>query len=225
MPLQRTSSSREEAADRQGSDRRRALAGLRVLLVEDDADGREALAVALRSAGVQVSAVASSGDALHAIGECPPDVLVSDIGLPLEDGYVLIRKVRALEASRGGVIPAIALTAYTGAQDRARALAAGYQAHVAKPIDPAQLLAVLANFRSRENSSSSACHEGASLPHALQRRREIRAGGDVARRPVEAEGQVVVPGPPASAASSLRRRAVGQLGREVEGERAVTWPW
>jgi signal transduction histidine kinase/DNA-binding response OmpR family regulator len=132
------------------------LAGVRVLVVEDDADGREAIAMLLTSAGADVVAVASASAALRAIADEAPDVLVSDIGLPIEDGYVLIRKVRALEAARGGAVPAIALTAYTRAHDRARALAAGYQAHVCKPVDPPELLGALSEFVSARRAHDSA---------------------------------------------------------------------
>src|SRR6266404_3253624 len=120
------------------------LDGLRVLVVEDDGDGREAIAMLLTTAGADVIAVESAQAALAAMSDGVPHVLVSDIGLPLEDGYVLIQKVRQLDAAHGGAVPAIALTAYTRPQDRARALAAGYQAHVCKPVDPLELLSALA---------------------------------------------------------------------------------
>jgi CheY-like chemotaxis protein len=79
-----------------------------------------------------------------------PDVLVSDIGMPGENGYSLIRKLRQLEAERGGRIPAIALTAYARSEDRAAAIAAGFQLHISKPVDPAQLAAVVANIVKRK---------------------------------------------------------------------------
>jgi CheY-like chemotaxis protein len=119
---------------------------VRVLVVEDDPDGREALVFLLTYAGAQVTSVGSTRAALDAISAAPPDVLVSDIGLPFEDGYALIEKVRAFGIERGGAIPAVAVTAYTRAQDRARALDAGYQAYVPKPLDPAALISILAAF-------------------------------------------------------------------------------
>jgi len=120
------------------------LDGIRVLVVEDDADSRDALAILLTNGGAQVVAVASVRAALTAIADAVPDVVVSDIGLPAEDGYALIRKLRTLPAEDGGQVPAIALTAYTRAKDRAHALAAGYTAHVCKPVDPNELLAAVA---------------------------------------------------------------------------------
>ncbi len=133
------------------------LDGLRVLVVEDDGDGREAIAMLLTTAGADVIAVESAQAALAAMSDGVPHVLVSDIGLPLEDGYVLIQKVRQLDAAHGGAVPAIALTAYTRPQDRARALAAGYQAHVCKPVDPLELLSALAVHIPRSiNVASSA---------------------------------------------------------------------
>jgi PAS domain S-box-containing protein len=116
-----------------------ALAGVRVLLVEDDADGRELIAYMLRSAGAEVRAVESAAAAIDALDAAPPDVIVSDIGMAGEDGYALIRRVRARRRDRGGAIPAIALTAFAAPEDRARALAAGYQVHIPKPVMPGDL--------------------------------------------------------------------------------------
>jgi len=120
------------------------LDGVRVLVVDDDADGREAVALVLAGAGAEVSTAASVRLALTAIEHWPPDVVVSDIAMPLEDGYVFIEQLRHLVAERGLNIPAIALTAYARAEDRARALAAGYLEHLVKPVEPTQLLSVLA---------------------------------------------------------------------------------
>ena len=120
------------------------LDGIRVLVVEDEVDARDALSVIMSQAGATVTAVGTARDALSKLTAWRPDVLVCDIGLPAEDGYALIGKVRALGVDRGGSVPAVALTAYAQASDRARALAAGYQAHVAKPCEPDQLLRVLA---------------------------------------------------------------------------------
>jgi len=126
------------------------LDGLRALVVDDDADGREAIAVMLTGAGAEVSTAASVRSALTSVDHWLPDVVVSDIGLPGEDGYVFIEQLRILGAKRGLSIPAVALTAYAGSEERARALAAGYLEHLAKPVEPAHLLAVLRAFRPAE---------------------------------------------------------------------------
>jgi CheY-like chemotaxis protein len=98
----------------------------------------------LTQAGARVKAVASVREALQMFEEEPPDALVSDIGLPDDDGYGLIRRIRQHEADHGGFLPAVALTGYARVEDRARILAAGFQAHVPKPVDPVELTAVIA---------------------------------------------------------------------------------
>ncbi|MBD1839089.1 response regulator [Coleofasciculus sp. FACHB-501] len=123
-----------------------ALSGLRLLLVEDDADIREVVVTTLEEAGASVRAVASVPEAMKALDRELPDLVISDIGMPLEDGYGLIRQLRNREAERGGKIPAIALTAYTTEEDRLQTLAAGYQRHLSKPVETAQLVAVVANL-------------------------------------------------------------------------------
>ena len=125
------------------------LQGVRVLVVDDEAEARELLTVVLEQCGAQVQVAASAGQALEALEQSQPDVLVSDIGMPNEDGYALIRQVRALGPERGGRLPAVALTAYARTQDRLRALAAGYQTHVPKPIEPAELVMIVANLVGR----------------------------------------------------------------------------
>jgi CheY-like chemotaxis protein len=100
----------------------------------------------LTQAGGTVKAVASAREALAEMEMQPSDVLVSDIGLPDEDGYALIRQIRQHEATHGGFLPAIALTGYARAEDRARILAAGFQAHIAKPVEPVELTAVIATI-------------------------------------------------------------------------------
>jgi CheY-like chemotaxis protein len=122
---------------------------LRVLIVEDEADSREMLLIVLTQCGAQVRAVANAADALSQLEAWRPDVLISDIEMPGEDGYSLIRKVRSLPAERGGKIPAAALTAYARAEDRMRALLAGFQLHVPKPVEPAELAAVVASLAGR----------------------------------------------------------------------------
>jgi len=123
-----------------------ALTGVRVLVVEDNTDARELLALALADAGAEVSSAASAREAMETLQRLKPDVLVSDIQMPDEDGYTLIRKVRALAPNAGGQIRAAALTAYTRTEDRARALRAGFQAYVAKPVQVDELVAVVANL-------------------------------------------------------------------------------
>ncbi|MDQ1612289.1 MAG: hypothetical protein QOG00_2220, partial [Pyrinomonadaceae bacterium] len=125
------------------------LDGLRVLLVEDEPDSREMLVVVLTQCRAEVRAVSNAADALSQLESWRPDVLISDIEMPGEDGYTLIRKVRALPPERGGKIPAAALTAYARAEDRMRALLAGFQLHVPKPVEPAELAAVVASLAGR----------------------------------------------------------------------------
>lgn len=125
------------------------LTGLRVLVVDDEPDTLEFLCVALSQYGAQVRAATSSARALETFVEWKPDVLVSDLGMPDEDGFALIGKVRALAPEQGGHTPAAALTAYVREEDRLRALAAGYQSHVAKPVDPKMLAAVVADLAKR----------------------------------------------------------------------------
>jgi signal transduction histidine kinase len=122
------------------------LVGVRVLVVDDDEDSRELVARVLEGHGAEVVAVGSAQDALAAIERQRPSVLVSDIGMPDVDGYELIARVRALEETRGGHLPSAALTAYTRNADRARALTAGFDAHVPKPLDPSELSAVVARL-------------------------------------------------------------------------------
>ncbi|MGH9901582.1 MAG: ATP-binding response regulator [Pyrinomonadaceae bacterium] len=126
-----------------------SLEGLRVLVVDDEADTRELLRAVLESCGSEVTTAASAAAALEALERERPDVLVSDLGMPEEDGYSLIAKVRALPAGRGGQTPAAALTAYTRAEDRMRVLRAGFQIHLPKPVEPAELVTVVANLAGR----------------------------------------------------------------------------
>ena len=126
-----------------------SLDGLRVLIVDDEPDTREMLRIMIERFGAQVKAEASSASALEALEQWKPDVLVSDIEMPGEDGYGLIKKIRALEPVRGGTIPAVALTAYARPEDRVRSLSAGYQMHVAKPAEPVELAIVIASLAGR----------------------------------------------------------------------------
>ncbi len=127
------------------------LDGVRVLAVDDEPDTREMLKAGLRRCGAEVTAVGSAAEALEAIAAAVPDLLISDIGMPEMDGYDLIRQVRELTAENGGKVPAIALTAYARAEDRMQALRAGYQMHVPKPVELAELVAVAASLIRRDN--------------------------------------------------------------------------
>jgi CheY-like chemotaxis protein len=129
------------------------LNGQRVLLVDDEADTLGMLGTMLRGRGAEVRVCTSAREAFDALQEWKPDVMISDIGMPGEDGYELIRKVRALEHGRGGHTPAIALSGYARAEDRARALAAGFQAHLAKPVEPSELTAAVARLTERSPTS------------------------------------------------------------------------
>jgi len=115
----------------------------RILIVEDDPDTRELLKTVLAQHGAEVTTAESGSGALAEITHVKPDVIISDIGLAGQNGYDLIRKIRSLDPEEGGHVPAIALTAYAGASDRRRALLAGFQTHLAKPIEPDDLLAVI----------------------------------------------------------------------------------
>jgi CheY-like chemotaxis protein len=123
---------------------RTMLEGIRLLVVEDEAESREMLVAAFERCGAQVSVAVSASEAMEVLQRAPPDAVVCDIALPGEDGHEFIRKVRAVEAKKGGRIPALALTAYAGPEDRERALAAGFDTHVAKPAAPAELVAKVA---------------------------------------------------------------------------------
>ena len=118
------------------------LRGLRTLVVEDDPDSLEMVCTLLTQRGADVRPAASTAEALEVIERWRPDLLISDLGMPEEDGYTLIRRVRALPAEKGGQVPAVALSARTRPEDRIEALSAGFQMHVAKPVAPAELLAV-----------------------------------------------------------------------------------
>ncbi len=125
------------------------LDGVHVLVVDDEPDTLEVLKAGLGQCGAEVSAVSSAAEALELMMADVPDLLISDIGMPGEDGYELIRKVRALPKENGGRIPAIALTAYARTEDRLKSLRAGYQMHVPKPVELAELVAVAASLADR----------------------------------------------------------------------------
>jgi signal transduction histidine kinase len=122
------------------------LSGIRVLVVDDDTDSREFFAFVLEQLGAQVSTVTSAGEAIAFLEQSQPNILLSDIGMPDMDGYMLMRQIRAMPPEQGGQILAIALTAYAGEIDRQQALEAGFQHHLAKPVEPNELVKVILNL-------------------------------------------------------------------------------
>jgi CheY-like chemotaxis protein len=125
------------------------LKGIHVLLVEDDDDSREMVRTLLEYCSALVTAVNSAQDAIKTLQYVKPDILLTDIAMPRHDGYWLIREVRSLPADQGGSIPAIAITAHSYTHGVDRALAAGFQAHLRKPIDPWELARTIANLIGR----------------------------------------------------------------------------
>lgn len=130
-----------------------SLQGLKLLIVDDEADARELLQTMLAPCGAEIITAATTSEALAQLEKQKPDLLVSDIGLPEEDGYTLIRKIRVLPENRGGKIPAIALTAYARSEDRVRALSLGYQLHVPKPVELEELAFAIASLSGRVGKS------------------------------------------------------------------------
>jgi PAS domain S-box-containing protein len=131
------------------------LKGLRVLVIDDEEDARELLTIALTQSGAEVRTSATVRAALDILDQWKPNVLVSDIGMPGQDGYDLIRTVRALESESGGRIPALALTGYASAEDAARARLAGYETHMAKPVTPSDLVVAVASLVAKVPSTKS----------------------------------------------------------------------
>jgi CheY-like chemotaxis protein/two-component sensor histidine kinase len=129
------------------------LEGVRVLIVDDEADAREFLEALFVECKALVVTAASTEDGLARLKEFKPDVLISDIGMPEQDGYVFIAKARSLPPDLGGRTPAIALTAYARAEDRARVLLSGFQSHLAKPVEPLEILALAASLVSMRRPS------------------------------------------------------------------------
>jgi CheY-like chemotaxis protein len=122
------------------------LYGLKILVVDDDVDTRELIEWVLKRVGAEVTSVGSAREALDVLEREKPHLLVSDIAMPEEDGYALLKKIRALPPERGGRIPAIALTAHSLVQDRLQSLRAGFQSHVPKPVVPEELVEVVASI-------------------------------------------------------------------------------
>ena len=122
------------------------LDGITVLVVDDEPDARELIKRVLSQCGAKVLTAGSAGEGLLIVKEAQPDVLLSDIGMPYEDGYALIKNVRSLPVAQGGAIPAGALTAFARSEDRQKSLRAGFQIHIPKPIDPSELVTVVASL-------------------------------------------------------------------------------
>ncbi|MEG4918387.1 PAS domain-containing protein [Microcoleus sp. B7-D4] len=129
------------------------LSGIKVLAVDDDADARDLVVFLLEDCGASVTAVANAADALAFLTQSVPDLLLSDIGMPDTDGYMLMRQVRALAPDKGGLVPAIALTAYAGEIDYQQALAAGFQRHICKPLDPDKLVQAIGEVLDRSGKN------------------------------------------------------------------------
>jgi CheY-like chemotaxis protein len=126
-----------------------SLTGVRVLLVDDLAEARELITFALVNRGAEVRTAASAAEGLSALGDWRPDVILSDLAMPGEDGYSFIRKVRKLNEESGGKIPAATLTAYVGRKEYLRSLEAGFQAHITKPVEWDELVIVVASLAGR----------------------------------------------------------------------------
>ena len=128
-----------------------SLEGARILMVDDDAETREMMRVMLEQFGADVVTAASAGEALSKFQPGRYDAMLADIGMAEVDGYELIARVRALGPEKGGDVPAIAITAYAGKEDRLRAITSGFQYHMSKPIEPGELVGAIANLiRGRE---------------------------------------------------------------------------
>ncbi|HVG35316.1 MAG TPA: response regulator [Pyrinomonadaceae bacterium] len=128
------------------------LNGLRILLVDDEADTRDLIATVLEQCGAEVTGCGSAAEALTTLQTWKPDLLITDIGMPEEDGYSLLKKVRQLD-DLSGKIPAVALTAYASTEDRIHILSAGFQMHIAKPVEPQELITIIANVAGRQSAA------------------------------------------------------------------------
>jgi CheY-like chemotaxis protein len=131
-------------------DQSERLDEMKLLIVDDEQDTRDLLQTALSECGAITTVAASADDGFQQLISNPPDVLISDIGMPNQDGYEFIRRVRALPTDQGGKVPAVALTAYARIEDRLKALRAGYEMHVPKPVELTELVAVILSLVRRE---------------------------------------------------------------------------
>jgi CheY-like chemotaxis protein len=139
----RTSTDRPAANESSRATSSATLRGYKVLVVEDHDDARELVASVLGAAGAEVMTAASAPEALDRLAGGTPDLLLADLGLPGEDGYTLLKRIRGMKASDARALPAIALTAYARASDRERALTAGFLHYLVKPVDPDELVKVI----------------------------------------------------------------------------------
>jgi PAS domain S-box-containing protein len=165
LPLLAYASAGEEAGDaasraarganEDGAQQSINLEGVRVLIIDDEPDALEFLRFILKRSRAEVAAVSSTDDALAELERFRPDLIISDIGMPDRDGYDLIRALRALPPERGGMLPAVALTAYARSEDEARALREGFQAHIPKPFEPAQLITAVATLCNKSQRGKS----------------------------------------------------------------------
>jgi CheY-like chemotaxis protein len=130
-----------------------ALQGIQVLVVDDDADNLELITFILEQSGAVVTSVSSAEEALQLFYQTQPNILIADLGMPRMDGYTLIRQVRALPPEQGGQVPAIALTAYAAEIDRQKALEAGFQLHIPKPLEPETLVDAIVQITSDQFNS------------------------------------------------------------------------
>jgi CheY-like chemotaxis protein len=145
----------------------RSLAGLRILVVEDDTDARELLSAVLTEAGAVVECASSVATGFDAFSRFKPNLLLSDIAMPEEDGYSLMRRVRSLCAAEGGRVPAIALSAFTRGEDRIKALEAGFSLHMGKPVFPAGLVQAAHTLASPRLNTSGTPRRLFRLPRRL----------------------------------------------------------
>ena len=137
------------AASGESFDGKLDLHDVRVLAVDDEADARHLIKRILAGCGAEVETAESGAAALRILQRAKPDVLIMDIGMPQEDGYATIKKIRELSAEQGSAVPAIALTAFARSDDRRRAILSGFQMHLAKPVEPAELIAIVASLAGR----------------------------------------------------------------------------
>lgn len=129
-----------------------AFKGLKILVVDDEPDARGLIERLLKQHGAEITTAEDAAEGLSRLQSWRPDVLISDIGMPVQDGYRFIQEIRRLPAASGGQTPAIALTAFARSEDRTKAMVAGFQMHVAKPVEPAELLAVVGSLAGRIRS-------------------------------------------------------------------------
>lgn len=155
LPIRELKSSSPDTKPDPAENVAKLLSGMRLVIVEDDPDSRDLIATILTSAGASITALSNADDALAAIRCSVPDVLISDIGMPLKNGYDLIKELRARSSDEGGRIPALALTAYAREEERRRAIGAGFDEHVPKPIDPRILITSVSRLLNRKGRFSN----------------------------------------------------------------------